>query len=651
MRIGTLLACVVAFAAALLLAARKTGERRPWGGLPPALGCADLGSDTTRPSSFSGSHSALDTGAREVGIGRMLWRQFSDWKAAAGADGAPLFAPVLALDETGLGAKSVHGYAWRPDAVRFRVEYAAGLRAAVTAGYLGIDALFAQVEVTNAGQAPRRVVFSGNVSPHAAAVISASPDPRVLSIQIEAAPPNAWGTPPTLLQRRFELQASLGTLRATGERGYEAAFDLPAGETQRFAVTITDGLAAGAARRFWADPRRPPALAAQAVDAWLREASIPRPPAIDAAAMTLAYKAWHNFWQNTQHAEGRWQAPVVTPDKSSHGRGVGLWDSALHAMALAGGGPAAVHLAEDQVLAFVRNAHPDGRLPREVWVGAADPEIPAPGVLTWAALAVYRRTHRRGFLEEAYPVFVSNNRWYYARRDDNHNGLAEWTGGGSGWDASARWDAAQEGGRPLAVDAVDLNCWLKLDQDCLAEMADLLGRPAEAADWRARAGRTAALIRERMWDGADGFYYDLHPKTGEKIRVRTPHTYWAMLARVATPAEAARMAAHLADPDAFATPWPMPSVAKDAKAFRPKDDGRGAVRVALNWLTIRGLENYGCRDEARRLRRRTIEMIARDPVPNAPHAGYNPITGEGLGTDNDVGTGALLLVLLGDEAR
>jgi hypothetical protein len=629
----------------LLLSCRAAGPAPAPGGA--SLGPADLADGAIDRSSFAGSHSYLSTARREAGLGRLYWRQFSDWSAAPGVGGGhPLFDPILALDEKPLGDRTIRGYRWRPDYVEYAADYASGLRASTRTGYLGVDALFAQVGLENAGAAPLRLVFAGAASKFAKAELEAAEDSRRLRIDLEASPPNLWDAPPSPFRRRCEVRVSGGALRPTWELGYEAVVELAPGERRTFAATFADGHDPAAADAFWRDPGAVPDAATRAVAAWLAEAPVPA-SVTDPRIRRMAYNSWFQFWYNTQHAEGLWKSAIITPSRSSYGRGIWLWDTAFHVLALVHGGPAALKLAEEQVLALIRSAHPDGHLPREVWVGVANPEIQAPGVLTWAALDVHRRTGRRAFLEEVYPVFAANNRWYYAERDANGNGLAEWCEADSGWDTSPRWDVAKEGKRRVPVDAVDLNAWLKLDQDCLAEMADRLGRPGEAAEWRARAGETARRMRELMWEDADGFYYDLNPLAdGAKIRVRTPHTYWTLLARIATPEQAARMLPHLDDPKLFGTPWPMPCVAASDPAFEPNNYWRGPVWVNLNWLTIRGLEAYGHREAARKLRRRTIALILNDPTPREY---YNPLTGGGLGAHNYMWTGALFLAMMEED--
>ena len=48
--------------------------------------------------------------------------------------------------------------------------------------------------------------------------------------------------------------------------------------------------------------------------------------------------SWFQFWFNTEHDGGNFVAPAITPSMSTYGRGVWLWDTGFHVMALLAGG-------------------------------------------------------------------------------------------------------------------------------------------------------------------------------------------------------------------------------------------------------------------------------------------------------------------------
>ena len=213
---------------------------------------------------------------------------------------------------------------------------------------------------------------------------------------------------------------------------------------------------------------------------------------------------------------------------------------------------------------YVHEAKWQGHLPGGMAVFGGG-GVQAPGVLTWAAMKLYERTHDAEFLDAVYAACAQNNRWWYAQKqyDADGNGLLEWAALTSGWDNSPRWDTGP-------VESVDLNSWLCLDQQVLAHMATELGRPAAERDgWWRKANRTAALMQRRLWDEKEGVFFDYNGKLNRSIAVVTPVTYFALLPGVATQAQAVRMAAQLRNTSSLATPYPLPVVAASNPAYQP----------------------------------------------------------------------------------
>jgi hypothetical protein len=176
-------------------------------------------------------------------------------------------------------------------------------------------------------------------------------------------------------------------------------------------------------------------------------------------------------------------AAVITPSMSHYGRGMWLWDSGFHVMALlAGGNGQARSLvkAQQQLEVLIAAGQKVGHVPRVVGPNGMETTTQPPGILTWAAMVVFNHTQDLLFLETAYTSFSQNNQWFYTTKGYkpiNASGLCTWGHTDSGWDTSPRWDNG-------TVEAVDLNGWLRLDQMLLAEMATLLNRSAEAHAWR-----------------------------------------------------------------------------------------------------------------------------------------------------------------------
>lgn len=91
----------------------------------------------------------------------------------------------------------------------------------------------------------------------------------------------------------------------------------------------------------------------------------------------------------------------------------------------------------------------------------------------------------------------------------------------------------------------------------------------------------------------------------------------------------------------FGPAYPVPSAPLDSPWFKPTSYWQGPAWINMNWLIIDGLKRYGFTDHAEALRESTLEMIE--------HSGFfeyfNPLTGDGAGTDNFSWTAALTIDL------
>lgn len=608
------------------------------------LTCGDLASNSTMQLSYEGSWSYLDFDPNaSFHMGSLGFTTYSDRDPRI-----PLFPNTLRIGRGDCGAAQ---YTWRPDgtlqvgncgpiAVRLAVAYQSN---ATVCGRYTLDNGGPAAKVRFAGSAPAgqpQMNASLQRGPGGSAVVSISAfsvygdDGARLSID------RHWQL---YTDRR---DATLSTA------GGEYAWDVPlaggaSNESVVFCMKESEA----------APPATPPPAAVYnrsattaSIDGWLREL---RPlPATAAASPTVLrqyWGSWFRFWFNTEHDAGNWLRPVVTPSMSGYARGMWLWDTGFHVMALltGGQGPRSLAKARDQLYVMTHIGLEVGHIPRVIGPSGLEKVTQPPGILTWAALVVYNRTGDADFLATAYRAFAMNNDWFYAQRADS-TGLCQWMGTDSGWDTSPRWDKG-------VVDAVDLNAWLHLDQLMLSRMASALGRPAsEVARWKAKAAATAAAVQEHLWDPSAGVFWDrLPPGNGSSrtpgpfVKVVTPASFWAMLGGIATTDQGTSMMRALLTADNLLTPHPLPCVGRSEPSFRPDNYWRGPTWINVNWLSLLGMECYGHTAMADSLRNATVALIGMWPLPREY---YDPVSGEGLGALNFMWTGAVDIIVIQELA-
>lgn len=161
--------------------------------------------------------------------------------------------------------------------------------------------------------------------------------------------------------------------------------------------------------------------------------------------------------------------------------------------------------------------------------------------------------------------------------------------------------------------AADMQGYLARNLADLATIGDALGEQAAAARYRAQAARVGAALAT-LWDDTAGAYLDR--LGGEPVRVLTPATFVPLYSDAIDEARARRLLALLDDPRRFATRWPLPSVARDDRAFDPDEYWRGSTWINASWFACRGLAHaerrFGggaWRATGRRIAAAAIELV------------------------------------------
>lgn len=169
----------------------------------------------------------------------------------------------------------------------------------------------------------------------------------------------------------------------------------------------------------------------------------------------------------------------------------------------------------------------------------------------------------------------------------------------SGFDPSNRFG-------PFSADItsynpVCLNSLLYLMERDAAEILRTLGRGREAREWTRRADDRRRAINRLMWDEQDGLYYDYNFGEGRVRRYPFVTTFYPLWAGIATPAQAARVAANLhrferrgglqTSTNGSGSQWdapfgwaPMQLIA--VEGLRRYGYQREADRVAANFLSV-----------------------------------------------------------------
>ena len=309
-------------------------------------------------------------------------------------------------------------------------------------------------------------------------------------------------------------------------------------------------------------------------------------------------------------------------------------------------------LAYADALETLREETAEGFVPNYARAGdwkSFDRSEPPVGAIT--VLNLYRQFRDRWFLRDAFDPLLRWNRWWAAHRsvgsylvwgtdpenqpgnpDDRSVGTLQAARFESGLDNSPMYDDAPFDAklhRMLLADVGLLSLYIA-DCDALAEIAGELGKTAEARELRARGETHRAALRT-LWDEKTGMFLNKNLVTGALSPRLSPTNFYPLLAKAATPEQAARMVKeHLLNQAEFWGDWPLPSIARSDPAFRDQEYWRGRVWGPMNFLVYLGLLNYDQPGARRQLAERSLALFEKEWKQNGHvHENYNAITGEG----------------------
>jgi putative isomerase len=274
-----------------------------------------------------------------------------------------------------------------------------------------------------------------------------------------------------------------------------------------------------------------------------------------------------------------------------------------------------------------------------------------PPVGSLMVLEIYKRHKERWFLSEVYDELLRWNRWWPTARDGG--GLLAWGSDDvpqlvdgtyhnfqaalyeSGLDNSPMYDGVPFNPRTNRLEMADvgLNALYVADCKALAEIAEILGKPEDARELHARGTKYAASLNS-LWDEKTGIYLNRRTDTGENSSRLSPTNFYPLIAKAATPEQAARMIdEHYFNAQEFHGEWVIPSIARNVPGFQDQEYWRGRIWGPMNFLVYLGLRNYDLRRARADLAERSYKLLMKSwQSDHAIYENYNSITGAG----NDV---------------
>ena len=149
---------------------------------------------------------------------------------------------------------------------------------------------------------------------------------------------------------------------------------------------------------------------------------------------------------------------------------------------------------------------------------------------------------------------------------------------------------------------IGLNSLLYKYERDMADIATILGRPHDAAEWTHRANARRAAIDTYLWNPDTGLYEDYNFITAKRSNYHYITTFYPLWAGAASPAQAAAVHSHL-------------NLFEQSGGLQTSDFVSGVQWDApygwapITWLAVSGLDRNGFHDDAARIARKFTATI------------------------------------------
>lgn len=215
-------------------------------------------------------------------------------------------------------------------------------------------------------------------------------------------------------------------------------------------------------------------------------------------------------------------------------------------------------------------------------LSAGNPEGLSPPLLAWVEYNLYHKAGAKKRVREIMPFLTAYHDWLESNFKEENGMYAPPI------EATMMENAPRESARY----PVDFNTQVAVNALYMSALADILNDKELGFRYKRQYFSLKTRINSQMWDSEDCIYYDLDAN-GNRVKVKTIAAFWPLFAEIPNEERAAKLFAHLKNPDSFGTENPFPSLAVSESAFDENGAGyRGSVVPNYTYIIIKGLEKY-----------------------------------------------------------
>ena len=341
-----------------------------------------------------------------------------------------------------------------------------------------------------------------------------------------------------------------------------------------------------------------------------------RMPACPAKYRKTAEQAAYLLWASVVRRDGLFTRDAMLMSKNWM-KNVWSWDHCFNAIALSCSVPS---LAWDQFMLVFDRQDPTGLLPDSINDGHMVWNFCKPPIHGWALRWMMKNmTLTDAQLKEAYARLGKWTDWWTKYRDYDGDGLSEYNhGNDSGWDNSTVFSVLP----PIVTP--ELQAFLIIQMDVLAELAEMLGRGKAAAKWRKRSDRMLEKLLDAMF--RDGLPAAFRSGSHEAVPNRSLLPYVCVILGEKLPEGIRRRMIEVLSGDTFRSEHGFATEALKSPDYLGDGYWRGPIWAPSTMLIVDGLYRCGEKALACETARRFAEMVGKAGFAE----NFDAVSGAGL---------------------
>ena len=189
-----------------------------------------------------------------------------------------------------------------------------------------------------------------------------------------------------------------------------------------------------------------------------------------------------------------------------------------------------------------------------------------------------------------------------------------------------------------AILATDISTFQLREYKAMAQLAEKLGKPDEAAEYRKKSAALKAAMLQHFWSSQDAIFYNIRRDTGKPVKRISYSSFVPLIDNILPDNDArAMIRRYMLNKDVMLAPYGIRSLSKhdpdynNAAIIVPYSNWQGPIWINANYLNYIALKRYGFDKEAAELSGILGRMVVADIQKwGSMHEDYDAETGAGL---------------------